>query len=286
MDVIKLNQKLQQRAIATTSDIEIQGADLLRQIVDWSGHKEINSLKGHESPVNSVAFSRDGDMIASGSDDKTVKLWNFNRDELLKHACSWMSDYLKNNPNVTEDERRFCEVEASATALFLQGEHQAAQGKIDEAVSQFKEAVKLDPKYSLDWAAASFVRSGNLLVRVYKFDEAIAAFNQAQEFDSNIEITASDWNKLCWQGSVNKQAEKVMFACNKAVELAPENGWIYSSRGLARALTGDFNGAVEDFEMFVQLGGNEEEKALRNGWIESLKKNENPFTDEILEGLR
>ncbi len=57
--------------------------------------------------------------------------------------------------------RNICgEVEPSATAWFLQGEHQAAQGNIDEAVSKFQQAVKLDPKYSLDWAAASLVRIG------------------------------------------------------------------------------------------------------------------------------
>ncbi len=48
-----------------------------------------------------------GELIASASLDKTVKLWNFNRDELLAHACSWMSDYLKNNPNLDEEETKY-----------------------------------------------------------------------------------------------------------------------------------------------------------------------------------
>ncbi|WP_413168062.1 tetratricopeptide repeat protein [Capilliphycus salinus ALCB114379] len=174
-----------------------------------------------------MAFSRDGELIASASADNTVKLWNFNRDELLAHACSWMSDYLKNNPNLNEEKRNICgEVEPSATAWFLQGEHQAAQGNIEKAVSKFQQAVKLDPKFSLD-SAASLVRIGKSLVGSKQFEEAIAAFNQAQKFDNNVKITASDWNKLCWEGGVNKQAKKVMFACNKAVELAPDNGWIY-----------------------------------------------------------
>ncbi|MFM6206215.1 MAG: hypothetical protein ACKPEZ_12540, partial [Planktothrix sp.] len=117
-------------------------------------------------------------------------------------------------------------------------------------------------------------------------EEALLAYNQAQELDPNLKISASDWNKLCWDGSVNQEADKVISACNKAVELDPKNGWIRSSRGLARALTNDFKGAIEDFEVFVKSAGNAEEKKQRERWIESLKKGKNPFTDEELEKLR
>lgn len=34
------------------------------------------TLKGHSSDVNSVAFAPDGVTLATGSDDKTIKLWN------------------------------------------------------------------------------------------------------------------------------------------------------------------------------------------------------------------
>ena len=40
------------------------------------GVREHNSFKGHEARVLSVSFSPDGKTIASGSADKTIKLWS------------------------------------------------------------------------------------------------------------------------------------------------------------------------------------------------------------------
>ncbi len=53
-----------------------------------------------------------------------------------------------------------------------------------------------------------------------------------------------------------------------------------------RALTGNFTGAIEDFQAFMEGTDNEEKKAQRQRWIEALQKGENPFTPEVLEGLK
>ena len=61
---------------------------------------------------------------------------------------------------------------------------------------------------------------------------------------------------------------------------------IINSRGLARALTGDIEGAIIDFQVYVEWTSNKEEKTQRQEWIKALQAGENPFTDELLKELR
>lgn len=51
---------------------------------DVASGRKIGTLEGHTGIVWELAFSQDGEMLASVSSDKTAKVWDWQNDELLK----------------------------------------------------------------------------------------------------------------------------------------------------------------------------------------------------------
>ena len=70
----------------------------------------ITKLTGHSKYVESLDFSPDGKILASGSDDPQTILWNLgvpseeglSLDIWLRHGCLWLKDYLE-SPYLQDD---------------------------------------------------------------------------------------------------------------------------------------------------------------------------------------
>ena len=56
------------------------GLDNTVKVWNINNGKEITTLKGHTGSVESIAFSPDGKILASGSWDKTIKLWELEKN--------------------------------------------------------------------------------------------------------------------------------------------------------------------------------------------------------------
>jgi WD40 repeat protein/tetratricopeptide (TPR) repeat protein len=180
----------------------------------------------------------------------------------------------------------------AAEALVGKGQSLAKVGDVDSAVTSFRRALELDPNLRLDpeaearqFAAEALIGKGSLLVRQSKVKDAIAAYAGAERLDSTLKIPAKSWNTLCWFGSLWRQAGEVMFACERAVQLEPENWGIRDRRGVARAMTGNINAAIEDFQEYIKKAKDPVRKSQRQHWIDALRAGEDPFTDEEIKML-
>jgi len=92
---------------------------------------------------------------------------------------------------------------------------------------------------------------------------------------------------VCLSGSLNGFSRIVMPSCDRAVEVAPEKPSTRTARGIARTLTGNYHGALVDFEFAVKSPDEErliEVKQLQ-AWIVELKKGHNPVDQQTLKKL-
>lgn len=254
-----------------------------------------------ESPPTAVAFSPDGRYLAIRSKNGgTAHVFFWHPQDLIGEAKSrvgrnlslgeWQDyfeelPYRKTVPNLPIH-RSFIEAAKDS----------ARKGNIEAAVTIFRRASELElDSYPNPLAAAqniadafAFLNKGKMLAKHGNVKEALSTYAQAQRLDPELDIPAMYWDFLCRFGSLSGFPLEVMHACDKAVSLEPLNVHHLDSRGLARALTRNYSGAIEDFGASVSWGSwgkhaqPEEALRARESWIEELEGNRNPFDEETL----
>jgi WD40 repeat protein/tetratricopeptide (TPR) repeat protein len=180
-----------------------------------------------------------------------------------------------------------------ARILVERGRELMAVGDIDSAQTLFQKALDLDSNLNLDPTAEiaqGWLIWGENLALQGQITEAMAVFDQAQRRDPDLKIPPDSWNILCRYGSLGGEAEAVTDACNKAVALAPDDGWYHHDRGVARALTEDYEGAIEDFNFFLNwletYGDYDQYGPERERWIQILEGGQNPIDSKVLGKLQ
>lgn len=197
---------------------------------------------------------------------------------ISRHLLDIGTDVIHSEQNLAEAEAKFrlaierdtqLQFDPAAEAKNIlskkwldEGNELVRAAKFDKALSRFGDAVDLASGSNVDQetlakqlALNSLMDYASELVDSSRITATIAAMAQARELSSTLEytsaLTAVQWNHLCWDGSLSGLATEVLFACEAAVQLAPEDGSIRDSRALARALTGDIKGAIDDLSIAI-----------------------------------
>ncbi|MEM7537865.1 MAG: WD40 repeat domain-containing protein [Chloroflexota bacterium] len=198
-------------------------------------------------------------------------------------------------PTLNADSLR---TEAQTTVLILEGNALANEANFDDSLAKFEEAVTLDNTLSLDdLASTAFFAAGELLIHDDAYADAVEAYRRLQTY-RNLQTyersydLVSPFNTLCQDGILDDAVVVVLPICEEAVMLAPGDSAAYDNRGLARALIGDVNGAIEDFQAFIrwaEWSNTRRDVALRQAWIAALEAGEDVatvFSEEVLARLR
>jgi WD40 repeat protein/Flp pilus assembly protein TadD len=180
--------------------------------------------------------------------------------------------------------------------LLADGQRLAEAGLVERATRRFHQALQLDPTLQINpdtanaLAVSILLRDGVTAAQDDRVIEAVAAFDRADVIDSK-RIRPDDWNLLCWWGAVADRARLVLRACNRAVT-GKDTSYIRDSRALARVLTNDVAGAIEDYRRYVDDPNTSwRHAAQRRSWLDQLRSGQNPFLeddfrDSVLVALR
>ena len=192
--------------------------------------------------------------------------------ESLKTVEQHLAQAIALNPKFAPAKARLAEV------------YRRADGCSQRALIHIRGARIIEPQYALYQ-----LREAQILLQCGKAEEARVIARQVVGEAADSE-SASANNDICWNGSLWGLVSEVLPACDRAVALNSANYSILDSRGVARAIVGDLQGAADDLRASLELAGddrwNEEDKAQRAAWIRALEGGENPFAGDGLAKLR
>ena len=257
-----------------------------------------------------ASWSQSGDRILTNARGDASRMWLTDMADLVDAACHYAAR------NMTWSEwRLFMNGPYRPTCDNLPVPPDVIEGLVSERahvirtggtitdVAPLATVLALPPVSAPNPEAAAWryllqglTKESSSLTQPDRFAEVLAVYTRAEQLNPELGLTAAEWNGLCWYGSLAGSAARVLGTCDRAVALAGKE-WnkidYRESRGLARALTSDINGAIEDFEAYVayyldphKSWGTYERAKVIATWIEALKTGQNPFSREVLEGLK
>ena len=126
----------------------------------------------------------------------------------------------------------------------------SAEGRLDAAITAFEKAIAFDPK-----SAPAHYNLGNALSVQGKLDESIACYRQAIELNPK---NALSHNGLAWLLATCpdpkfRDPKRAVELAQKAVELAPNEGGLWNTLGIARYRAGEWKDGIDALKKSEEL---------------------------------
>jgi WD40 repeat protein len=256
------------------------------------------ALGYHPGQVTSVAVSDDGKLLASGSSDATLVLWHMPTRQPLSepvhaHATGVLSvDFSMDGEWLVSasggKDGSLIRWELHPDRWLSRACDVVGRNFNKDEWSQFfgNQAYRVSCPRVLAKEADTLALIGDRAGARKAFDDALKAVLETSDSRAS--------NSVCWFGSINGFADLVLPACERAVALAPDiarKRLYQESRGLARALTGDTDGALKDLTgAYAHMKAHPDifpaYSERRENWIAALKQGKMPFDEATLKSMR
>ena len=260
-------------------------------------------MYGHTDLVTGLVFSPDGKLLASKGQDETLRLWDTATTQPVGLPLTGNSRG-GSSLDISPDGKWLVSINADPSVILWDLSVQDWQSLACKLVRrnlsgpEWQQFLASEP-YHLTCPDQPVSPSGvpqiSALARktleLGSDEVAKAIIQDGLDWILPLEDDVAN-NGLCWFGSLDGFAAEVMPACERAVSLAQPSqvAGMRDSRGMALALTGQIDSAIEDFEAFVewckQNGYYDTMGRQREDWIAALKRGENPFDEQLLQSLR
>src|ERR1700733_5441917 len=177
-------------------------------------------------------IDRDLFWVVWSSNNGTVMGWISRSDVApLSHAVNFVNAMLKRN--------------ATARAYAIRGAIRYEQDAYEQAIADYTEAIRLDPKVARVWSSRGWTWGHKS-----EFAKAAADFQQGISLDPN------DSRTLIERGLTSYSAGKIDEAIadfDRAVTLDPRSPEAYAARGTIRLAQNSFEAAIVDVDRAIAL---------------------------------